>query len=572
MVHQKRAYVWFPLLTIAVVVTVGCESNERRSGPPSTNVPFFVEVTGRLGLADPPDSWPDGHYLTPELTGGGVAVWDYDGDGDLDIYQVCHPAPAPFPTAFEKSAPNRLFEQQDDGTFVDVTAIAGLGDSGYGHGVAVGDVDNDGHLDVYITNYGTDAMYLNNGDGTFRNVTHSAGVATEGWSSSAAFLDYDGDGDLDLYVARFARFDPHRQCSNPSGTEPDYCGPQIFEGVTDVLYRNAGNGVFTNVSKSAGVNAPSRGWGVVCADLTGDGLVDIYVANDSEPNILWTNLGDGKFRDEAARRGIAVNGMGRAEAGMGVAAGDIDGDGRLELLVTHLQGETNTLYLADEKQGFRDDSAGSGVGAPSMIRTGWGCGFLDLDHDGDLDLALVNGRVTRGEVVPESLDTPFWSRYAEPNQVFENMDRQKLRFEHASQRASGFSQHVENTRGLALGDIDGDGDIDLVTNNLDNTLRVFRNDAPTDSEHWVIVRPMTGKRDAYGAVVTVTTDQSKQTRVAHPTVGYLSSSHPTAHFGLGIAKAIQSIDILWPDQTRERFAADGVDRQIVVQKGSGRSP
>ena len=570
MVHQPRFYFWFPLLL--TIITVGCQSDEQPADTPSANVPFFVEVTDKLGLADTSESWPNGHYLTPEITGGGVAVWDYDGDGDLDIYQVCHPPPAAFPAAFEKPAPNRLFEQQADGTFVDVTAASGLGDPGYGHGVAVGDIDNDGHLDVYVTNYGTDAMYRNNGDGTFRNVTRSAGVATEGWSSSAAFLDYDGDGDLDLYVARFARFDPHHRCSNPSGPEPDYCGPQLFEGVTDVLYCNTGSGVFTDVSKSAGITAPSRGWGIVCADLTGDGLVDIYVANDSEPNILWTNSGDGKFRDEAFGRGAAVNGMGSAEAGMGVASGDIDEDGSLELFITHLQGETNTLYLADEKLRYRDHSAGSGVGAPSMIRTGWGCGFLDLDHDGDLDLTLVNGRVARGAVEAGSSGSPFWSRYAEPNQVFENTGRQKLRFEHASQRAGGVSQHIENTRGLALGDIDGDGDIDLVTNNLDNTLRVFRNDAPIDDYHWVMVRPMTGKRDAYGAVVTVTTDKGKQMRIAHPTVGYLSSSDPTAHFGVGTAEAIASIDVVWPDRTRERFAAAGVDRQIVVQKGSGQSP
>ncbi len=535
---------------------------------------LFVEVTDELGLPAEVEPWPDGRYFTPEVTPGGVALFDYDNDGDLDVYQVRHQSPDDNFPELQAPAPNRLYQQQDDGTFVDVSSVAAVGDPGYGHGAAVGDVDNDGDLDLYVTNYGPDALYRNEGNGSFVDITDTAGLSAGGWSSSAAFLDYDADGDLDLYVARFAEFDPTTECANPSATgSPDeglsqeYCGPDIFPGIPDLLFRNDGTGQFTNVSEEAGLRDTLGGWGVVSADVTGDGLVDIYVANDGEPNLLWVNQGNGMFRDEALARGVALSGAGKTEAGMGVAVGDADGDGRIELFMTHVQGETNTLYTGDAESWYRDGSAASGLGAISLQLTGWGCGFFDFDHDGDLDVALVNGRVFRGPILPAAAGSGFWKQYTEPNLVFENVG--DGRYEHVSGQAGAFSRHVENTRGLAFGDIDNDGDIDLVTNNLDNTLRIFRNVATKDARNWLIVRPMVGLRDAYGAVVTLRIGQTEISRLAHPAYSYLSSNDPRAHFGLGHASSVDAIDVRWPDGRSERFDVERPNQAVVLKQGDG---
>ena len=323
------------------------------------------------------------------------------------------------PVSLHLPAPNLLFQQQPDGTFLDVTSTADLDDSGYGQGAAVGDTDNDGDLDVYVTNFGRDAFYLNNGDGTFVNATVSAGFSGDHWSSSGAFLDYDRDGDLDLYIVHYLLFDSGIECRSRTD-RPVYCGPQSFDGVRDALYRNNGDGSFSDVTAEAGIALPGNGLGVVCADLTGDGWVDIYVANDQEANHLWVNGGDGTFTDEAVIRGVAFNAYGEAEASMGVTAGDVNGDGRLDLFMTHLRDESNTLYIATEYGIFIDASETSGLAAIDRGYTGFGCGFFDYDNDGDLDLALVNGSVRRGSKFPGGNVGDFWSLYAEPNLLFQN--------------------------------------------------------------------------------------------------------------------------------------------------------
>ena len=567
---------WLPIV-IALTWLAGCTDGV---APEPTDVSspesdaLFVEVTTQLGLPAEAEPWPDGQYLTPEVTAGGVALLDYDNDGDLDLYQVRHQSPDRGFPALRAPAPNRLYQQQDDGTFLDVSEVAGVGDPGYGHGVAAGDIDNDGDLDLYVTNYGPDVLYRNEGNGSFVEITHAAGVAADGWSSSTAFLDYDADGDLDLYVARFAEFDPTRECANPNvqgsrdeGLSPEYCGPDIFPGISDLLFRNDGTGRFTNVSTQAGLADTLGGWGVVSADMTGDGLVDLYVANDGKPNLLWANQGDGTFRDEALTRGVALNGAGKTEAGMGVAVGDADGDGRYDLFITHFGDETNTLYTGDADSWYRDGSAASGLGAVSLPLTGWGCGFLDYDHDGDLDVALVNGRVIRGPILPGAAGSAFWQRYAEPNLVFENSGNG--RYEHVSDQAGAFSRHVENTRGLAFGDIDNDGDIDLVTNNIDNTLRVFRNVAIKNDRSWLIVRPMIGLRDATGATVTLRIGQIEMSRLAHPAYSYLSSNDPRAHFGVGNATSVDAVDVRWPDGNSERFGVERLNQVVVLTQGTG---
>ena len=338
------------VLVVAPAIGAGCgrSSVSKETAParrPTVSAGFFEDVTAAKGLPAKAPHWPDGTFATPEVTAGGVALFDYDNDGRLDILQVCHGRPG----RFDETAPVRLFHQEADGTFREV-ANTGLHAPGYGHGVAIGDYNNDGYPDVYITTYGRNALFRNNGDGTFTDVTAAAGLRTnqEYWSSSAAWLDYDRDGHLDLFVVHFAEFDPKRICPGDDGKR-DYCGPSQFKGAVSALYHNNGDGTFTDVTAKAGINYPGRGWGVVCADFTGDGWVDIFVANDEERQNLWVNQRDGTFKDEAILRGVAFNGAGRPEAGMGIAVGDIANDGRLALFITHIRGEKNTLYAPVEK-------------------------------------------------------------------------------------------------------------------------------------------------------------------------------------------------------------------------------
>ena len=432
-------------------------------------------------------------------------------------------------------------------------------------GATVGDTDNDGDLDVYVTNIGHDAFYRNNGDGTFVDATVAAGFTGDHWSSSAAFFDYDRDGDLDLYVVHYLLFDSGITCRSRNDRLV-YCGPQSFEGVPDTLYRNNGDGSFSDVTSAASITSPGKGLGVVCADLTEDGWIDIYVANDQEANHLWVNNGDGTFSDEAVMRGVAFNAYGEAEASMGVTVGDVNGDGRLDLFMTHLRDETNTLYTATEYGIFVDTSEASGLAAVDRGYTGFGCGFFDYDNDGDLDLALVNGSVRRGSKFPGAKVGEFWNLYAEPNLLFQNDGGGN--FTHISSLAGAFANQVEVSRGLAFGDADLDGDIDLVVGNL-NGMRVFRNDAPPPSNHWLRVRAMDGNRDAIGAEVTVATAEAEFVRLVLPGYSYLGSSQLRAHFGLGATEIVESIEIVWPDGSRERFKPLGVDRELTLRKGSG---
>ncbi len=525
------------------------------------SAPFFTEITSELQFGDALDPLPDGTYSLPEIMGGGVSLFDYDGDGYLDLLRMVSPPPG----QPNLPAPNRLFQGQPDGRFLEVTSTAGLDDPGYGQGAAVGDTDNDGDLDVYVTNFGRDAFYLNNGDGTFVDATVAAGFSGDHWSSSAAFFDYDRDGDLDLYVARYLLFDSGISCRSRTD-RPVYCGPQSFEGVLDALYCNNGDGTFSDVTAAAGIAFPGKGLGVVCADLTGDGWVDIYVANDQQANYLWTNNGDGTFTDEAVIRGVAFNAYGEAEASMGVTAGDVNGDGRIDLFMTHLRDETNTLYIATEYGIFMDASETSGLAVIDRGYTGFGCGFFDYDNDGDLDLALVNGSVRRGSKFPGANLGEFWSLYAEPNLLFQNDG--SGRFFDIGSLAGAFAAQVEVGRGLAFGDVDRDGDTDLVVGNLGG-MRVFRNDAPPPGNHWLHVRAMDGNRDAIGAEVTVVTPEAEHVRLILPGYSYLSSSQLPAHFGLGTNEAIESIEVKWQNGNRERFSAPGVDRVLTVRKGSG---
>ena len=543
---------------IVLVGLCGCGPSSPRSRP------LLREVTAEVGLDATPVEWPPGRYQIPEISAGGIALLDHDGDGDLDIYQIRHPAPD-HPRG---PAPNRLYRQENGGRFTPVPGAAGLDDDGYGSGVAVGDIDGDGDPDVYVTNVGADVLYLSDGDGTFANRTAAAGIRGDAWSTAASFLDHDRDGDLDLYVCHYLVDDPSRVCRLSLEEARDYCGPARYQGVADTLYRNNGDGTFSDVTAAAGIKQARPGFGVVCLDLTGDGWVDIYVANDKQPNQLHVNQGNGTFVDEAMQRGVALNGAGNAEASMGVAVGDVNSDGVLDLFMTHLVDETNTLYLGSKGANtFFDKSASSGLGGPSVQFTGWGCGFVDLEHDGDLDVVTVNGRVARGPVHPDADAGSFWNDYAEPNQVFLNDGAGQ--FKVASHLGGSFTSRVEASRSLAFGDLDRDGDVDLVASDVAGSLRVFLNDAPPTEHHWLGIRAVTGRRDALGALVTIEAGGQRQVRPIISSLSFACANEPVARFGLGTAGTVDRIEVLWPDGKIERFAPPGVDGLVTLRQGEG---
>lgn len=592
---MSRNDLFTKLLTVVVVLlwTAHAEANE----------PLFSEVTSALGFSQIETSWAPGTYALPEIMGSGVALLDYDNDGDLDVLHIRYPPPG----KENLPAPNRLFQQQPDGTFVDVTEASGIGHTGYGQGVAVGDVDNDGDVDVYVTNYGPDAFYRNNGDRTF--TLEDVGLSNNAWGTSATFGDYDRDGDLDLYVTNYVQFDPETICRGKHSA-PDYCHPSVFEPTTDRLFRNTGDGTFTDVTQQAGIaEMPGRGLGVVCLDLTGDGWADFYVANDGEANHLWVNQTDGTFAEEAILRGLAFNAYGQPEASMGIAVGDANNDAQPDLFLTHLFNETNTLYIASNDSGFIDMTEIAGFTGIDLPFTGFGCGFLDFDNDADLDIALVNGRVKRDNILEGADIGEFWNFYAEPNLLFENSSQVSAisgrgeapssarvgqpnpppmrktpqqkhpydgfqrfptpHFSDVSAHAPDFTERVEVSRGMAFGDIDKDGDIDMVVSSLNNRLRFFRNEASPPEHHYLFVRAITKSRDAYGAEVTLRTESRTLTGYVLPGTSYLSSSDPTVHFGLGAIDKIEEIEVQWQDGSREKFPGTSPNQRITVYQGEG---
>ena len=547
-----------------------------------TDKPLFTEVTTELGFPQTEASWAAGTHALPEVIGSGVALFDYNNDGALDVLHIRFPPPG----KADPPAPNQLFQQQPDGTFVDVTKTAGIGHKGYGQGVAIGDVDNDGDADVYVTNYGADVFYRNNGDGTF--ALKAIGLSNEAWGTSATFGDYDRDGDLDLYVANYVQFDPEMVCRGKHSAI-DYCNPQVFEPATDRLFRNNGDGSFTDVTEQAGIAAISgRGLGAVCLDLTGDGWADFFVANDGEANYLWVNQTDGTFAEEAILHGLAFNAYGQPEGSMGIAVGDVNGDTLPDLFATHLSGETNTLYIATNHSVFTDMTEIAGFAGRDLPFTGFGCGFLDFDNDAYLDIALVNGKVKRGEILDGAAVGAFWNFYAEPNLLFQNSSQQSAisnqqenlltesrkpttdsHFTDVSSRAPDFTERVEVSRGMAFGDIDRDGDVDIVVSSLDNRLRIFRNDAPPPQHHWLFVQAITQNRDALGARVTLQTESRTLTGYVLSGTSYLSSSEPIVHFGLGTINKIQAIDVHWQDGSRETFPGTTANQHVKVYQGKG---
>ncbi len=565
------------LVVVGGFVVGGCASKpsapESAAGPTAepAGPAWFEDVTDRLGIHFTHDPGPVGPYPMPQIVGTGCAVFDCDGDGRLDLYFMHNVAPG-------SPSRNVLYRQRPNGTFEDVSAGSGLDFAGPCMGVAVGDVDNDGRPDLLVTMAGGVRLFLNLGGGKFADATEEAGLRDPLWATSAAFFDYDRDGRLDLFVVNYVDCDPSVRCTDHRG-DRDFCAPKAFLGTVSRLFRNVGPAgatgnrpatrvKFEDVSVQSGVGLlPGPGLGVYCADLTGDGWPDVFVANDGAPNRLWVNQRDGTFKEEAGSRGVAYTHMGQAFAGMGVAAGDVDNDGMIDLYVTHLATETNTFWKQGPRGTFRDRTADHGLIGTGLRGTGFGAAMADFNHDGWADLVAVNGRVAKATPEPAPGLPAFWTSYAQRNQLLVNNGG---RFADASAANPAFCGVPNVGRGLALGDIDGDGAVDMVVTSIAGRARVYRNVCP-DRGHWLQVRAVDPRwnRDALGAEVTVTAAGQRRLRVVASAESYLSASSPIAHFGLGAATAFDSVEVKWPDGLLEHFSGGAADRLLPLRRGEG---
>ncbi len=576
-----------------------CAEDRPRTGKPSESG-ALIDITESVGISFTPATGPLGTYFMPESTGAGAAFLDYDNDGRLDIYFVnCGQSPkASQPLPSDVRIENRLYRQTEAGIFTDVTAESGLGDTEYGSGVAVGDIDNDGLPDVFLANYGQDRLYRNRGNGTFEDITELAGFRESEWGTCVAMFDYDRDGWLDLMVVNYTA-DPTYQhsvaCGFQHGTV-SYCGPHKFQPTIDRLYHNEGlqpdgtgrqNVRFRDVTEEAGLHqAATYGFGVICADLTEDGWPDIFVANDGASNRLWVNQKNGSFLEEAVQRGVAVNKNGTAEAGMGVALGDVNHDLKPDIVVSHLTKETMTLYQNAGQGLFIDQTQGSGIDSGTMPHTGWGTALIDLDLDGWLDLPVVNGLVipchsgfpfhgedifqVRTEIIRDTME--FWKPYADDNVLM--MGRPDGTFVVNPELGGDFSGVPASGRGLVYGDFDEDGDHDLLVTNCGTSARLYRNDLPRKG-NWLAVRPVLTEngRDALGARIIVRSGSRSLVHVVNPHSSYLASHDPRARFGLGNIDHTDDIVVYWPDgpveESGELFPGGPVNRVVTLVRGGG---
>ena len=528
---------------------------------PASDV-HFTDITEKAGISFRHVSSPEKKYIVESMSGG-VALFDYDNDGYLDIYLV-NSLTVDLVKSKQKTR-SALYHNNGDGTFLDVTDRAGIGDIGWGMGVTIGDYNNDGFDDIYVTCLGANHLLKNNGNGTFKDVTQSAGVADPRWSTGAAFVDYDNDGKLDLFVSNYVDFDVDHLPEFGSGRTcqfkgiPVQCGPRGLPGAGDTLYHNNGDGTFTDVSKKAGVSDPGGyyGLGVICSDFDGDGLVDIFVANDSTPNFLYHNNGDGTFKDIGFPSGTAVNENGSEQGSMGVTLGDYDHDQRLDLFITNFDDDYNTLYHNDGKGSFTDVSYAAKVAAVSLPYVGWGTKFFDYDNDGWVDLLVVNGHVY-----------PQLPTYRQRNFVHHN-NRDGTFTEVGAQLGAPFA--VKRTgRGAAFGDLDNDGDVDVVINNLDGPPQVLRNDGGNaNNSVWIRTIGVKSNRDGIGARVKVVAGDLTQIDEVHSGGSYLSQNDLGLHFGVEKRTKIDLIEVQWPSGAVDKMVDASVNRILTIKEGQG---
>jgi enediyne biosynthesis protein E4 len=515
----------------------------------------LVDVAAEAGIAFRHLRGGTGARHLPETMGAGVAWLDFDGDGWWDLYLV---QSGPFPPDGSAAAANRLFRNLGDGRFEDVTERAGVGDRGYGQGVLAADLDGSGLPDLYLPSFGPDVLLRNRGDGTFEDATAAAGLGDGGWGSSAAAADLTGSGHLDLYLTRYVEYDPAEElfCGDLEAGRRDYCDPTLFAGAADRLYRNRGDGTFEDVTARAGLGgADGKGLGVVLVDLDGDLAPEIYVANDLTSNLLFRNRGDGTFEDVSLLSGTAANREGAYEAGMGIAVGDVDGDGRPELAVTNFDVETNTLYRNLGELGFEDVSAASGFGLPSFNLLGFGIVFADLDGDGHLDVYAANGHI---------FETPRRENvaYAQRDLLLLGDGRGGFR----EVRCPELERSPQVGRGLAAADYDHDGDPDLAVQNSDGPALLLRNEGAGRSWLGVHLRGRGGNTEGVGARAALATCAGVQTRWVLAGDSYQSSSDKRLLFALPPGAEPLALEVVWPSGRRQRLPAPPLGRYLRLDE------
>jgi len=537
-----------------------------RGGQP-TLLPTFEEIpTSASGInwAHVNGRSPMAHL--PETVGAGCAFLDYDNDGWMDIYLV-NSGPCDF---YQPTQPlrNALYRNNRNGTFTDMTQKAGVAGNAYGMGVAVSDYDGDGFPDIYVTQYPNSILYHNNGDGTFTDVTAKAGVSAPGWATSAVWFDYDNDGRLDLFVCRFVDYSKTKLkfCGDTVTGERHYCIPTIYDPMPCWLFHNNGDGTFTNVSNESGISQPlAKAWGVVAADINNDGRMDLYVTNDTVPNFLFANRGKGKFEEIGMLAGVSLSAFGKPRSGMGVDAADYDQDGRIDLFEANVDHEMYSLYHNDKNEVFTDVANPNGIGAATRMMSGWGLKFFDYDNDGNIDLLLCNGHPD--DEVEKMIEGVT---FREPMLLFRNTGKG---FENVSETSGPIFSRPLTGRGLALGDFDNDGSIDVLVSQNNAAPVLLKNNAGHEN-HWLGVRLVGTKAniDAIGAKITYQSGDFQRHQFKVGGGSYLSAHDPRMVLGIGKRMKIDWLEVEWPQPSgkKERFTSLPIDRYITIVEGEGK--
>jgi hypothetical protein len=583
MTSRRYGFFWLMVCAIGLLWLPGHGESQNQSATHHVSAPAkakdkipipgnFVDVTAKLGIHFKQEASPTSKKYLLETMGSGVALFDYDNDGRLDIFFANGARiddPTPKSTVPQKDGSkywNRLYHQKSDGTFEDVTEKAGLAGNGYSTGVAVGDYDNDGFDDLFVAGYGHSTLYHNNGDGTFTDVTASAGVAGSGWATSAAWVDYDNDGRLDLVVARYMEWDFDDIYCGQGARFRSYCHPDAFKPASVLLYHNDGNSKFTEVAQKAGMGKPGKGLGLAIADYDHDGWMDILLANDSIPEFLFHNKGNGTFEEVGLVSGIGLDSSGGTFAGMGVDFADYNNDGWPDVIITDLANQKYALYTNARDGTFEYSTLSAGLGAVSLAHSAWGVRFVDYDNDGWKDLFMVQSHV----MDTIQLEQPHL-RYRESPLLLWN-DKGKKFLDVSAQSGEVFQQKWA-ARGMAIGDIDNDGRIDVVVTENDGPAWVLRNETSTRN-HWITFKLVGVKsnRDGIGAQIKITTADGSQYATVTTAGSYQSSSDKRVHFGLGLANAVTQAEIRWPSGITQVLKNLQVDQILTVTEAASSLP
>ncbi len=558
-----RSVNWFHLYVLLPAI-LGMYPLSLSSAPGQDPPGYFEEVSEETGLVFDHENGATAEKYLPETMGAGAVIFDYDNDGWMDVFFVNSGSLED--AQLERDAPHRLFRNLGNGQFEDRSESAGIGAAGYGMGACAADYDNDGWMDLYITNVGANALYRGRDSGRFVDVTSLAGVGTERWSASCAFGDLDNDGDLDLYVTNYVDFSPanNQYCGDYVRDVRTYCHPNVYDAQADVLYRNEGDGTFTDISRVSGIHSPDGiGLGVVFRDFDGDGWQDIYVANDSVPNFLFHNRGDGRFEEVGLFAGVAVGANGQPLAGMGVDTGDVDGDGKPEIFVSNLDRQTHTLHRNLGDVQFSDVTLESGLGHLTLPFVGFGTAFLDFDNDMDLDLSIANGDIL--DNVQYFRDT---GSHPQRNLLLRNDGTG--RFEDTGPLAGAAFERRQVSRALATGDLDNDGDIDMIVANNGQRADVLRNTG-RDAGNALLVRLRgdDSNRNGIGSKVKLFVDGRVLVRVPKAGSSYLAQNDLRVHFGLGDVQKVPRLEMHWPGGALDVIEDIEANQILTVREGTG---